>query len=35
MEAVIEIFSREEDDLLIIKPKKVKLEQEKNMSISQ
>ena len=33
METVIEIFS-EEDDLLIIKPKKVKLEKEENVNFT-
>ena len=34
METVIEISSGEEDDLLIIKPKKVKLEKEKNVNFT-
>ena len=34
METVIEISSGEEDDLLIIKPKKVKLEKEENVNFT-
>ena len=34
METVIEISSREEDDLLIIKPKKVNLEKEENVNFT-
>ena len=34
METVIEIPSGEEDDLLVIKPKKVKLEKEDNVSFT-
>ena len=34
METVIEISSGEEDDLLVIKPKKVKLEKEENVNFT-
>ena len=34
METVIEISSGKEDDLFIIKPKKVKLEKEENVNLN-